>query len=217
MLQKYLLPHLKPPTSTAYEADRDALTAQFDAAEALLKEMQVETNAVKTASEDQKAKVDQATADVEAAVKEMREGEDRTRDEMREIRQEVDTIQEMLPKARLSSIDSTVHSLLTYVQMLEKNKEAQAQSLAELQQELKSLKTLLLSRGPSVSGTATPPLPGLSSRPSIPAWQLAAAEPANPLTQPPPIASGDDSKLPNSLDPGGNLNGVNSEAPSSST
>lgn len=74
---------------------------QFDAAETLLKEIQVETHAVRAAAEDQKAKVEKATADVEAAVREMREGEDRTRDEMREIRQEVDTIQEMLPKARL--------------------------------------------------------------------------------------------------------------------
>ncbi|KAH9082078.1 hypothetical protein EDB83DRAFT_2336353 [Lactarius deliciosus] len=153
LARKYLFPHLQPPTSTAYEEDRDALTAQFDAAEALLKEIRAETSAVKTAVESQQEKVDKATADVEAAVQQMREGESRARDEMREIREEVNNIREMLPK------------------MIEKNKEAQTQSLGELQQDLKSLKTLLLSRTPSTA-TPAPPLPNFPPRPSIPLWQL---------------------------------------------
>lgn len=57
--------------------------------------------------------------------------------------------------------------------MMEKNKEHQSQSLAELQQELKSLKALLLSRGPT-GGAASPSLPSFSGKPSIPAWQLAS-------------------------------------------
>ena len=92
------MPHLRPPTSTAYEGDRDALTQQFDAAEALLKEIQTETAAVREAVETQRLKVEQTTQDVEACVKEMRESETRTRDEMREIREEINSIREMLPK-----------------------------------------------------------------------------------------------------------------------
>jgi peroxin-14 len=42
--------------------------------------------------------IDKTTADVEAVVKEMRDGESRTRDEMREIRDEVTNVREMLPK-----------------------------------------------------------------------------------------------------------------------
>ncbi|KAI0067728.1 hypothetical protein BV25DRAFT_1834756 [Artomyces pyxidatus] len=160
LARKYLIPHLKPPTSTAYEADRDAMTAQFDAAEALLKEIQAETAAVKAAVEVQQEKVEKATTDVEAAVQQMREGETKTRDEMREIREEVTNIREMLPK------------------MIDKNKETQIQSLAELQQELKSLKALLLSRGPAISNTPTvtpPPVPSIPLRPAIPAWQLSGS------------------------------------------
>jgi peroxin-14 len=56
-------------------------------------------------------------------------------------------------------------------QMIEKNKEAQTQSLGELQQDLKSLKTLLLSRTPSTA-TPAPALPNFPPRPSIPSWQL---------------------------------------------
>jgi peroxin-14 len=61
--------------------------------------------------------------------------------------------------------------------MLEKNKEAQSQSIAELQQELKSLRALLLARPspPMFSASSPSGLPGAPTRPSIPAWQLAAA------------------------------------------
>ncbi|KAJ7103457.1 peroxisomal membrane anchor protein conserved region-domain-containing protein [Mycena belliarum] len=158
LFKKYLLPHLQPPTSTAYEEDRDALAAQFDAAEALLKEIQAESAAVRAAVEAQKEQIEETTKNVDTMVREVRDGEAKTRDEMREIRDEVNSIREMLPK------------------MIERNKESQTQSLAELQHELKSLKALLLSRGPTMPGSSLPasPLPVLG-RPAIPAWQLAGA------------------------------------------
>ncbi|KAL5534152.1 hypothetical protein ACEPAG_613 [Sanghuangporus baumii] len=167
LARKYLMPHLRPPTSTAYEEDRDALTEQFDAAEKLLKEIQAETAAVRQAVEEQKVKVDQTTQEVDACVKEMREGETRTRDEMREIREEINSIREMLPK------------------MIDKNKDSQSQSLGELQQELKSLKALLMSRGPTYPTTPSPSLPSFVGRPSIPAWQLAG----NGSSEPPARSS----------------------------
>jgi peroxin-14 len=72
--------------------------------------------------------------------------------------------------------------------MMEKNKEIQSQSLSELQQELKSLKALLLSRGPG--NIPSSPLPVLG-RPTIPAWQLASTGQSNGATAPsiasPPI------------------------------
>jgi peroxin-14 len=105
--QKYLFPHLQPPSSTAYQEDRDALTAQFDAAEALLKEIRSETSAVKVAVENQQEKVDKATADVDAAVEQMREGESRARNEIREIREEVNNIREMIPKVITSTFCTT--------------------------------------------------------------------------------------------------------------
>ena len=179
-------PHIQPPDVTAYEADRDALTAQFDAAEALLKEIQAETTAVKVAVEEQRNHVEKVTQEVEAAVKEMRESEVKTRDEMREIRSEVTNIHDMLPKVRLAEY-CVLCTGSPVVQMIEKNKEAQSQSLGELQQELKSLKALLLSRGPTTP--STPPVPSFPSfpnypaKPSIPAWQLAAGD--NLSTTPP--------------------------------
>ena len=168
------MPHLQPPSATAYEEDRDALTAQFDAAEALLREIQADTVAVKAAVTEQKERVDKVTSDVETAVKEMRDGEVKTRDEMREVREEINNIREMLPKVCpcVLLLYAVVLNTCCVHQMIEKNKDAQTQSLAELQQELKSLKALLLSRGPTHSGLSSP-LPQMPPRPSIPAWQLA--------------------------------------------
>ena len=95
---------MQPPEATAYEQDRDALNAQFDAAEALLKEIQNETAAVRVAVEEQKARVDQTTEDVKAVVTEMREGEVKTRDEIREVREEINNIREMLPRVRAAPV-----------------------------------------------------------------------------------------------------------------
>ncbi|GJE87587.1 peroxisomal membrane anchor protein [Phanerochaete sordida] len=178
LFKKYVKPHLTPPSATAYEEDRDALTAQFDAAEAMLKDIQAETTAVRRAVEEQKEKIEKTTQDVQNVVQEMRKNEEQTRSELKEVQDEVQAIRDLLPK------------------MVEKSKDAHTQSLAELQQELKSLKTLLLTRGPSgVSGTATPVIP---SKPSIPAWQLAGSNhlsngslslPASPGSIVPPAAS----------------------------
>ena len=160
------------------------MAAQFDAAEALLKEIQAETAAVRTAVEEQNEKVAKVTQEVEDAIRDMREGETKTRDEMREIREEVNNVREMLPKVCLGSLSGIAPSHECTLQMIEKNKESHTQSLAELQQELKSLKALLLSRGPSMStGPSTPILPG---KPSIPAWQLAGSSPAPSVPSTPP-------------------------------
>lgn len=81
-------------------------------------------------------------------------------------------------------------------QMFEKTKEAQTASLSELQNELKSLKSLLVSRNASSGASAAIPRPyspyganngqaadasnGASSpRPSIPSWQLASNDSTN--------------------------------------
>lgn len=72
--------------------------------------------------------------------------------------------------------------------MIDKNKDAHKQSLSELQQELKSLKTLLLGRGGGMPASApSAPLPGLAGRPSIPAWQLAGTS-STPLSESPSMA-----------------------------
>jgi len=160
LAKKYLLPHLRPPNSTAYEADRDALTAQFDAVDAMLASIQSETTFIRTAVDAQEQKILEATQEVQQVTTLLKEAEAQTRDDVREVREEVAHIREMLPK------------------MIDKQKESQNQSLGELQQELKSLKALLLSRNPTVGSTPSPSGSSLNlsaGRPSIPPWQLASS------------------------------------------
>jgi peroxin-14 len=147
------------------------LNTQFDAAELLLKEIQAESAAVRVAVDEQRVAIEKTTKDVQTVVVEMRDGEQKTRDEIREIRDEVNNIRDLLPKVlgRLPFISIC----LTTFQMIEKNKESHNQSLAELQQELKSLKALLLNRGTSIPSTPSSPLPTVG-RPVIPSWQLAS-------------------------------------------
>lgn len=53
---------------------------------------------MKTNLEEQRVQVEAAVQGVNVAVEEMRKGEAEVRDEMREIRTEVNNMQEMLPK-----------------------------------------------------------------------------------------------------------------------
>ncbi|EPQ60750.1 hypothetical protein GLOTRDRAFT_113297 [Gloeophyllum trabeum ATCC 11539] len=169
LFRKYVLPHLRPPSSTAYEQDREELQAAFDSAEAMLKEIQAETAAVRAGMEETKAEVTKTTEKVNSVIQDMEDAQTKSKDEMREIRDEIQNIREMLPK------------------MIDRNKETQQQSLAELQQELKSLKALLLSRGPSFSSTPASPLPSLAGKPTIPAWQLAGPSASSSSTPVPSV------------------------------
>jgi peroxin-14 len=96
-----VFPHLQPPNLTAYESDSAELTAQFDAVAASLKEIQEDTTSMRTAAEEQKRTVEQSVQEVDASVKELKSGEMKTRDELREIRAEVDSIRELLPRVRV--------------------------------------------------------------------------------------------------------------------
>lgn len=89
---------MQPPASTAYEADRDALAAQFDAVAALVADMQAESAATRHAADKQRADVERAAADVEAVVHEIRMTESKAENELRELRIEVDAVRELLPK-----------------------------------------------------------------------------------------------------------------------
>lgn len=139
---------------------------------------------MRLAVEQQNEKVEKATRDVEEIVQEMKEGESRAINEMREIREEVNNVREMLPKVTYLPNEAFDPPNTAGAQMMEKNKESQQQTLAELQQELKSMKALLLSRGPSSpSGFSIPIVP---SKPAIPAWQLAASTPSPSTPSIPP-------------------------------
>ncbi|KAG8916836.1 peroxisomal membrane protein pex14 [Tulasnella sp. 418] len=180
-IQKYLLPHLVPPPLPAFQQSQQDLEKQFDEVAKQLAEVAETTQSQLQLVEAQKAEVTRAVDEVDKALAEMKVGEERVDKELREIREEVANIRDMLPK------------------LIQSSQATATTTLADLQQELKSLKALLLSRGPSFPGPSTPtssstyntstylgsnypstpgPVsnsPFLNSRPSIPAWQLASS------------------------------------------
>ena len=91
--------------------------------------------------------------------------------------------------------------------MVDRNKEHHTQSLNELQQEVKSLKALLLNR-PTGMPSSPSPLPPMA-RPSIPAWQLSGTSssssspgviaPATGISIPVPEGNGKGKEVDNNL------------------
>ncbi|PWN42830.1 hypothetical protein IE81DRAFT_301382 [Ceraceosorus guamensis] len=174
LARKYLLPHLKPPNADVLTTDLESLTAKYDAVSSQLSALEETTESVKVGVEEQRKAVDQGIKEVESAVDLIKKGETRRDEEIKKVVDEVEEIKKSLPK------------------MFEKTQSAQAQSLSDLQSELKSLKSLLVSRGGAGAGAGAGASryssgvggassgisggrdsPALGFKPSIPAWQLA--------------------------------------------
>lgn len=198
LAKKYLMPHLQPPNANVLEADLDSLTAKYDEVAAQLQALDAQTLAVKQGLDEQKAEVEKSIKEVEDCVKSVRENEKRRDGELDRIKDDVEGI-----RKELSSL-------------FEKSKQAQTNSLSELQSELKSLKSLLVSRGTVGGQSAAAPAPprpygvgyGAGSygsptigtptgdvtpphlpKPTIPAWQLAGAGSSTPTKTAEPEAS----------------------------
>jgi uncharacterized protein YukE len=110
LARKYLLPHLRPPSSTAFQQTSSDLTAQYDEAARLLSELQTQTEALQAGLEGERERVRVAVEDVEEAVRGVREGEERWREEMREIRGEVESVRELVPRVSPSGAERSVRS-----------------------------------------------------------------------------------------------------------
>ena len=113
--QKYLVPHLQPPSTTAFQSTSAEITEQYDEAAKLLRELQEQTGKLQTSlDEDRYAifygtwlitreRVNKVVSEVEEAVVSVREAEESWRGEMREIRGEVESVRELVPRVRLAS------------------------------------------------------------------------------------------------------------------
>ncbi|OCF35929.1 hypothetical protein I317_00449 [Kwoniella heveanensis CBS 569] len=128
LAKKYLLPHLQPPSTTAFQDTSSSLSSAYDEASKLLSDLSEQTNRLQSSIEEDREKVNSVVGEVEDALKNVRDGEERWREELRDIRSEVESVRELVPK------------------MIEKHSQSQSAALTDLQAELRSLKTLLVSR-----------------------------------------------------------------------
>ncbi|GAA5866458.1 hypothetical protein JCM8547_000631 [Rhodosporidiobolus lusitaniae] len=189
LAQKYLLPSLQPPSETDLEASQRALEAKYDEAAELLKTLQESTDAVAASLDEQKENVEKELAEVRKAVEEMREGEKKRDEWAKKVEQQVEDMAKGLPA------------------LLDKQTSSQTSSLADLQAELKSLKSLLIARRPtpgspslsssSISGSSSIPsasapssnLPFAIKPPGLPAWQMKGASTSTTSTPAPSSSS----------------------------
>ncbi|CAI2163643.1 12432_t:CDS:2 [Funneliformis geosporum] len=181
--KKYILPLLKTPTAKELEMDKQALNDQFNAASETLNDVKSDTQIVKKTIEEQVYKVKESLETLDKMMSDIKQQEVKRDADLKILKEDMDAIRELITK------------------LLEKTKDTQNQSLSEVQQELKSLKSLLLNRRSNSTGspiadalssssstttpfinttTTSPTIPSVSSpfpgvaigRPSIPSWQM---------------------------------------------
>lgn len=164
LARKYLYPHLQPPNKTALETDMDELTAKYDEVAEHLDELDQTTDAMRQGLEQHQAEITKSVEGVNSLVQDTRAREEQRDKEFEQLRDEIEQIRSELG------------------QMFRRTRESQANSLIDLQGELKSLRSLLVSRvgsGAQANGASNGAGDGTGSpdtqqrpAPKIPAWQL---------------------------------------------
>ncbi|OBZ88363.1 Peroxisomal membrane protein PER10 [Choanephora cucurbitarum] len=179
LAKKLFGPWFKVPTQKELEEDKEKLDAQFQAVEDSLKDIKEQTNTALTTVASQSKKVDESLTGLETVLKELKEGDKQRDQEFQNVKSDIEALKELVPKT------------------LDRNKESQNAVLVDLQNEMKSLKSLLVNRRPVTNTTepvsSAPTTPTASStndaltsrlaatlnssgtRAGIPAWQMASS------------------------------------------
>ncbi|SAM09008.1 hypothetical protein [Absidia glauca] len=153
-------PWFKVPTQKELEEDKEKLDEQFQAVEDSLKEIKTQTNEALTSVSDQSKKVEESLTSLETVLKDLKDGDQQRDEEFKSVKEEVESLKALVPK------------------MLDRNKDAQGAVLNDLQNEIKSLKSLLLSRrspgaslleqgSSNATTTSTPSSPSTASAPAV--------------------------------------------------
>ncbi|KAG8918757.1 peroxisomal membrane protein pex14, partial [Tulasnella sp. 408] len=198
LAKKFLVPHLTPPPLDAFQQTQASLEAQFDAISKQLADLQAEADAQRKIVEASKDEVSKVVSEVDAALRELKLEEEKAKLELKEIREEVGNVRELVPKLIQSSQASATNTLAEVqaelkslkALLLQRPSQPSTPSMGYPQPSSTSLpfgvgtptasSTSNLPFGAAPGASSSPP-PGpnssylLSGRPSIPAWQLAAA------------------------------------------
>ncbi|KAF8420482.1 peroxisomal membrane anchor protein conserved region-domain-containing protein [Tirmania nivea] len=141
LAKRYVYPVIAPPTPEQLSQDKAAIDASFAEAFQLLDQLSTDTAALKAAEEERTKRVDTCLEEVESVIEQLKATAKRREEEGKRVGEEVRSLRDLIPKA------------------LEGQKEAQAQALTDLQNELKSLKALVVNRqaaaaagGPGMAG-----------------------------------------------------------------
>lgn len=162
LAKHYIIPLISPPPPPQLEADKAAIDASFAEAFAKLDTLSATTTALKEAEEERSKRVNSAMDEVESAITALKESAKKREEENRRLAEEIKGLRTLIPKS------------------LEGQKESQAQALQELQNELKSLKSLVVNR--TGAATARPAyIGGQQSSPAAPTAATPSADGGNVL------------------------------------
>lgn len=126
--RRYVLPLIMPPTPAALEQDKAALDSEFDRAEALLAQLQKDTEEIKIAELQRKEEFSKVLKEAQDSIEYIKSQTAQRETDMKLIKTHVESLRDTLPKA------------------IEKHRDEQDKALLDLQEELKSLKQLLSNR-----------------------------------------------------------------------
>ncbi|KAF9571968.1 peroxisomal membrane protein pex14 [Mortierella alpina] len=150
--KKVVGPKLQWPSQEELEMDKKKLDEQFEEIEKSLADVKDNTTVVAKNVEEQTAHVKESLEGMTGVLDGMKTNDEKREQELSGLKSDIENIKNMIP------------------QLMDKNKESQANVLNELQSEIKSLKSLLLNRrapGPGAPGSP-------AGSPAAP-WSAAAA------------------------------------------
>ncbi|KAL5338680.1 peroxisomal membrane anchor protein conserved region-domain-containing protein [Aspergillus crustosus] len=217
--KRYITPLIAPPTPPQLEQDKQNIDEQFSRAFALIEQLSTDTAALKTAEETRTEKLDATLRDVEALVADLKSASRRRDDDTRRINDEVNALKDAIPKAlagaregnenRLRELGTELKSLKTLLGNRLGGNAPPAQAVAKApdtpsasestaangtpapaQSETSSGASQAV-QSPSPSTNPTNSLSRFSKSPSIPAWQLAAANRSKPASPATPASTGE--------------------------
>lgn len=160
LARRYLYPHLQPPNKTVLEEEREALEAKYDEVALHLEELDQTTEAMSQGLAAQQSAIQESVRGVNDLVAESRSREEQRDKDLEQMKSDIESMRE------------------EFAAMLDRSRTSSITALTDLQGELKSLRSLLVSRGglntPSSSTTPaeTSAPPPAKPAPQIPAWQL---------------------------------------------
>ncbi|KAF9439204.1 peroxisomal membrane protein pex14 [Entomortierella beljakovae] len=134
-------PKLQWPTKEDLEMDKKKLDEQFEEIEKSITEVKSSASVVAKNVDDQTAHVKETLQSMSGVLDSIKGNDGKRDQELVDLKLDIEKIKSMIPE------------------LVEKNKEAQATHLNELQAEIKSLKTLMIARRPGPAGGSTPVSP----------------------------------------------------------
>ena len=159
LARRYLYPHLQPPNKTVLEEEREALEAKYDEVALHMEELDQTTEAMSQGLAAQQSAIQASVRGVNDLVAESRSREEQRDKDLEHMKSEMESMRE------------------EFASMLERSRASSITALTDLQGELKSLRSLLVSRGGLSTPSASAPAessapPPAKAAPQFPAWQL---------------------------------------------